>query len=245
MFYNHAKPKLLNIIHFAHPSLPSYNNTWLSTMSYVAGKWLLVAGERGKSTGYIRRGEVNPSQGRDRFTFVGERREQKREDEGDDDEATKNGARKCLDICYLPQPLEIINPVKSTKSYLSLTEALMPPEERSQSEWGRRRGYKEHRQRQRPAGRRRPWFRVVETLPPSGRERGDIYDSGKYFVQEWRFFGDTCNRNTRRVESFSTTGTMTKEALKCPLKFNVLILPSLGQIALLISHRLCLNLVII
>lgn len=77
-----------------------------------------------RASGFSKRvqaGAVNPSWGRDRFTFV--RAESKGEESRRrDEEATtngKNGARKCLDICYLPRPLEIINPVKSTKSYLS------------------------------------------------------------------------------------------------------------------------------
>lgn len=147
-----------------------------------------VAGERGFSR-RAQAGAVNPSWGRDRFTFV--RAESKGEEsQRRDEKATmsgKNGARKCLDICYLPRPLEIINPVKSTKSYLSRRGSCLRGAFR-----GRRRGRGERRgrrrRRRRRGQRRRPWFRVVETLlPPLDRERadpGDIYGSGKYFVWE-------------------------------------------------------------
>ena len=117
------------------------NNTWLSAMNYVAN-------------GFSRRaqaGAVNPSWGRDRFTFV--RAESKGEESRrHNEEATmsgKNGARKCLDICYLPRPLEIINPVKSTKSYLSWRDSCLRRALRGWRGKRRRRGRKERRRRRR------------------------------------------------------------------------------------------------
>ena len=59
----------------------------------------------------------------------------------------KNGARKCLDICYLPRPLEIINPVKSTKSYLSWRGSCLRRVLRGWRGKRRRRGRKERRRR--------------------------------------------------------------------------------------------------
>lgn len=136
---------------------------------------------------WVQAGAVNPSRGRDGFTFV--RTESKGEESRRRDaEATtsgKNGARKCLDICYLPRPLEIINPVKSTKSYLSRRGSCLRGAFRGWrgGQWGR-----EERRRRRRGQRRRPWFRVVETLLPSRTESAripaDIYGAGKYFVRE-------------------------------------------------------------